>query len=143
MPALWLKNGDEYQLPESDTTRLNVRGKPLPILKNRKAVQLFLIVSSRYTQSGGSLELLSCYGTFLSQCILWHQHDPYSMFRPKRYSGTKEDPHIVPSIVDKRLVGCICEEDNSAVIWFWVHKGDSHRCPQCGSYYKLTHHELP
>nr|XP_008113381.2 PREDICTED: cytochrome c oxidase subunit 5B, mitochondrial [Anolis carolinensis] len=69
--------------------------------------------------------------------------DPYSMFRPKRYSGTKEDPHIVPSIVDKRLVGCICEEDNSAVIWFWVHKGDSHRCPQCGSYYKLTHHELP
>uniref|UniRef100_A0A803SQS0 Cytochrome c oxidase subunit 5B, mitochondrial n=1 Tax=Anolis carolinensis TaxID=28377 RepID=A0A803SQS0_ANOCA len=71
------------------------------------------------------------------------QLDPYSMFRPKRYSGTKEDPHIVPSIVDKRLVGCICEEDNSAVIWFWVHKGDSHRCPQCGSYYKLTHHELP
>ncbi|KAH0623503.1 hypothetical protein JD844_006325, partial [Phrynosoma platyrhinos] len=69
--------------------------------------------------------------------------DPYSIFKPKRNSGTREDPHIVPSIGDKRLVGCICEEDNSAIIWFWVHKGDSHRCPQCGVYYKLTHHELP
>ncbi|KAJ6661591.1 hypothetical protein lerEdw1_013830 [Lerista edwardsae] len=69
--------------------------------------------------------------------------DPYSMFKPKRNSGTREDPHIVPSIGDKRLVGCICEEDNSTIIWFWVHKGDNHRCPQCGTHYKLTHHELP
>ncbi|MGH0141416.1 UNVERIFIED_CONTAM: hypothetical protein FKN15_039173, partial [Acipenser sinensis] len=30
--------------------------------------------------------------------------DPYSIFRPKEYAGTNEDPHIVPSIGDKRLV---------------------------------------
>ncbi|CAI5774530.1 cytochrome c oxidase subunit 5B, mitochondrial-like [Podarcis muralis] len=69
--------------------------------------------------------------------------DPYNVLKPKKYPGTREEPHIVPSIGDKRLVGCICEEDNSTIIWFWVHKGDSHRCPQCGSYYKLTHYELP
>ncbi|XP_032805645.1 cytochrome c oxidase subunit 5B, mitochondrial [Petromyzon marinus] len=69
--------------------------------------------------------------------------DPWSIEPPKTYAGTKEDPHIVPSIGDKRLVGCICEEDNTAVVWFWLHKGDCQRCPSCGASYKLVHHELP
>uniref|UniRef100_A0A8C3GMH5 Cytochrome c oxidase subunit 5B, mitochondrial n=1 Tax=Cairina moschata TaxID=8855 RepID=A0A8C3GMH5_CAIMO len=69
--------------------------------------------------------------------------DPYSMFRPKRYAGTKEDPNLVPSIGDKRIVGCVCEEDNSCVIWFWLHKGEAQRCPSCGAHYKLIPHELP
>ncbi|KAM8794593.1 cytochrome c oxidase subunit 5B, mitochondrial [Eudromia elegans] len=69
--------------------------------------------------------------------------DPYSMFRPKRYAGTKEDPNLVPSIGDKRIVGCVCEEDNSCVIWFWLHKGEPQRCPSCGAHYKLIPHELP
>ncbi|XP_066495612.1 cytochrome c oxidase subunit 5B, mitochondrial [Tiliqua scincoides] len=69
--------------------------------------------------------------------------DPYSMLRPKRYAGTKEDPNIVPSITDKRIVGCICEEENSAVIWFWLHKGEPQRCPSCGAHYKLVSHKLP
>ncbi|CAH2322065.1 cytochrome c oxidase subunit 5B, mitochondrial-like [Pelobates cultripes] len=69
--------------------------------------------------------------------------DPYSILKPKSYLGTKEDPHIVPSINQKRLVGCVCEEDNSQIIWFWVHEGELHRCPSCGSHYKLVHHELP
>uniref|UniRef100_A0A8C5PQI1 Cytochrome c oxidase subunit 5B, mitochondrial n=1 Tax=Leptobrachium leishanense TaxID=445787 RepID=A0A8C5PQI1_9ANUR len=69
--------------------------------------------------------------------------DPYSTLKPKSYLGTKDDPHIVPSINKKRIVGCICEEDNSAIIWFWVHEGEVHRCPSCGSHYKLVHHELP
>ncbi|KAE8590836.1 hypothetical protein XENTR_v10018225 [Xenopus tropicalis] len=69
--------------------------------------------------------------------------DPYSILKPKSYLGTKEDPHIVPSINKKRIVGCICEEDNSAIIWFWVHEGPAQRCPSCGAHYKLEHHELP
>ncbi|CAG04729.1 unnamed protein product, partial [Tetraodon nigroviridis] len=69
--------------------------------------------------------------------------DPYSMLKPKEYTGTKEDPHIVPSIGNKRLVGCLCEEDNTAIVWFWLHEGPSQRCPSCGSHYKLVHHELP
>ncbi|CAK6951842.1 cytochrome c oxidase subunit 5B%2C mitochondrial [Scomber scombrus] len=69
--------------------------------------------------------------------------DPYSILKPKQYGGTKEDPHIVPCIGTKRLVGCVCEEDNTAIVWFWLHEGDCHRCPSCGSHYKLVHHELP
>ncbi|XP_043110582.1 cytochrome c oxidase subunit 5B, mitochondrial [Puntigrus tetrazona] len=69
--------------------------------------------------------------------------DPYSIFKPKEYTGSRDDPHIVPSINNKRLVGCLCEEDNTAVVWFWLHEGDAQRCPSCGSHYKLVHHELP
>ncbi|XP_005995251.1 cytochrome c oxidase subunit 5B, mitochondrial [Latimeria chalumnae] len=69
--------------------------------------------------------------------------DPFNVFKPKEYAGTKEDPHIVPSVTNKRIVGCVCEEDNTAVVWFWLHQGESQRCPSCGSHYKLVPHELP
>ncbi|XP_075592748.1 cytochrome c oxidase subunit 5B, mitochondrial [Balearica regulorum gibbericeps] len=69
--------------------------------------------------------------------------DPYSILRPKRYAGTKEDPNLVPSINTKRIVGCVCEEDNSCVVWFWLHQGEAQRCPSCGAHYKLIPHELP
>ncbi|XP_030012134.1 cytochrome c oxidase subunit 5B2 isoform X2 [Sphaeramia orbicularis] len=69
--------------------------------------------------------------------------DPYSILKPKTYAGTKEDPHIVPSINKKRMVGCLCEEDNTAIVWFWLHEGEAQRCPSCGSHYKLIHHDLP
>ncbi|XP_019401570.1 PREDICTED: cytochrome c oxidase subunit 5B, mitochondrial [Crocodylus porosus] len=69
--------------------------------------------------------------------------DPYSMFPPKCQEGTREDPNLVPSVNEKRLVGCICEEDNSAIIWFWLHKGEPQRCPSCGVHYKLVPHEVP
>lgn len=35
--------------------------------------------------------------------------DPYNMLAPKPASGTKEDPNLVPSITNKRIVGCICK----------------------------------
>lgn len=35
--------------------------------------------------------------------------DPYNMLPPKAASGTKEDPNLVPSITNKRIVGCICK----------------------------------
>ncbi|XP_047647631.1 cytochrome c oxidase subunit 5B, mitochondrial-like [Phacochoerus africanus] len=68
--------------------------------------------------------------------------DPYNILAPKAASGTKEDPNLVPSITNKRIVGCICEEDNSAVIWFWVHKGEIQQCPSYGTHYKLVSHQL-
>ncbi|XP_039995534.1 cytochrome c oxidase subunit 5B, mitochondrial [Xiphias gladius] len=69
--------------------------------------------------------------------------DPYSILTPKYYSGTKEDPQIVPVIGEKRLVGCLCEEDNTSIVWFWIHEGGAQRCPSCGTHYKMVHHELP
>lgn len=35
--------------------------------------------------------------------------DPYSMMKPKEYAGSKVDPHLVPSITNKRIVGCVCK----------------------------------
>lgn len=35
------------------------------------------------------------------------------------------------------------EEDNTAVVWFWLHEGEAQRCPSCGAHYKLVPHELP
>lgn len=40
-------------------------------------------------------------------------------------------------------VYCAGEEDNTAVVWFWLHEGEAQRCPSCGSHYKLVAHELP
>ncbi|KAJ3606013.1 hypothetical protein NHX12_028056 [Muraenolepis orangiensis] len=68
---------------------------------------------------------------------------PYSMLKPKEYAGSKADPHIVPSITNKRIVGCICEEDNTSIVWFWLHQGVAQRCPSCGAHYQLVAHELP
>ncbi|XP_056629169.1 cytochrome c oxidase subunit 5B, mitochondrial isoform X2 [Triplophysa dalaica] len=69
--------------------------------------------------------------------------DPFNILKPEEYVGSKEDPHIVPSIANKRIIGCVCEEDNTAVIWFWLHQGEAQCCPSCGAYYKLVSHELP
>ncbi|XP_032609755.1 cytochrome c oxidase subunit 5B, mitochondrial-like [Hylobates moloch] len=69
--------------------------------------------------------------------------DLYSILPPKAVSGTKEDPNLVSSITNKSIVGCICEEDNSAVIWFWLHKGETQQqCPSCGTHYKLLPHQV-
>ncbi|XP_070697618.1 cytochrome c oxidase subunit 5B2 [Pempheris klunzingeri] len=72
-----------------------------------------------------------------------HGKDPYSILKPKEYAGTKEDPHIVPCTGTRRLVGCICEEDKTAIVWFWIYEGQAQRCPSCGSHYKGVHCELP
>ncbi|KAM9841894.1 cytochrome c oxidase subunit 5B, mitochondrial [Aulostomus maculatus] len=70
--------------------------------------------------------------------------DPYNVLTPKDIaSGSKEDPHLVPSISNKRIVGCICEPDNTVVIWFWLLEGEAQRCPSCGVHYKLVHHQVP
>uniref|UniRef100_A0AAQ4NZU1 Uncharacterized protein n=1 Tax=Gasterosteus aculeatus aculeatus TaxID=481459 RepID=A0AAQ4NZU1_GASAC len=50
--------------------------------------------------------------------LLLYTQDPYSMLKPKEYAGTKGEPHIVPCIGTRRLVACLCEEDNTTVVWF-------------------------
>ncbi|XP_061783322.1 cytochrome c oxidase subunit 5B, mitochondrial-like [Nerophis lumbriciformis] len=69
--------------------------------------------------------------------------DSHGTMRSKEYAGSKVDPHLVPSVSNKRIVGCVCEEDNTAVVWFWLHEGETQRCPSCGTHYKLVPHELP
>ncbi|XP_062622337.1 cytochrome c oxidase subunit 5B, mitochondrial-like [Saccostrea cucullata] len=50
--------------------------------------------------------------------------------------GTKANPHIVPSVFDRRLVGCICDEDTAQMQYFWLYKGEPKRC-WCGHFFQI------
>ncbi|XP_051152689.1 cytochrome c oxidase subunit 5b-1, mitochondrial-like [Andrographis paniculata] len=53
--------------------------------------------------------------------------------------GTKEEPAVVKSYYDKRIVGCPGGEgeDEHDVVWFWLEKGKPHECPVCSQYFVL------
>ncbi|KAL2926248.1 Cytochrome c oxidase subunit 5b-2 mitochondrial [Bienertia sinuspersici] len=53
--------------------------------------------------------------------------------------GTKENPAIVKSYYDKRIVGCPGGEgeDEHDVVWFWLEKDKPYECPVCTQYFKL------
>lgn len=63
--------------------------------------------------------------------------DPFEMKVNKRTGGTLDSPVAVPSMYEKRLVGCICEEDAISINWMYLHKGEQKRC-QCGHWFKLV-----
>ncbi|CAL5439974.1 unnamed protein product [Camellia sinensis] len=53
--------------------------------------------------------------------------------------GTKEEPAVIKSYYDKRIVGCPGGEgeDEHDVVWFWLEKGKPHECPVCTQYFVL------
>ncbi|XP_073017654.1 cytochrome c oxidase subunit 5b-2, mitochondrial-like isoform X1 [Primulina eburnea] len=53
--------------------------------------------------------------------------------------GTKEEPAVVKSYYDKRIVGCpgVEGEHEHDVVWFWLEKGKPHECPVCSQYFVL------
>ncbi|XP_021736754.1 cytochrome c oxidase subunit 5b-1, mitochondrial-like isoform X2 [Chenopodium quinoa] len=53
--------------------------------------------------------------------------------------GTKENPAIVKSVFDKRIVGCPGGEgeDEHDVVWFWLEKDKPYECPVCTQYFQL------
>lgn len=63
--------------------------------------------------------------------------DPFEMNVKKRAKGSLDEPTLIPSMFDKRLVGCVCEEDSIAINWMYLHKGESKRCG-CGYWFKLV-----
>uniref|UniRef100_A0AAQ4RDV8 Uncharacterized protein n=1 Tax=Gasterosteus aculeatus aculeatus TaxID=481459 RepID=A0AAQ4RDV8_GASAC len=71
--------------------------------------------------------------------LLLYTQDPYSMLKPKEYAGTKGEPHIVPCIGTRRLVACLCEEDNTTVNF--VSHGP--RVLQAGCHVLFTEEGLP
>ncbi|KAL8588996.1 hypothetical protein ACOMHN_047977 [Nucella lapillus] len=66
--------------------------------------------------------------------------DPFEMNVKKRAKGTVDEPTLIPSLYEKRLVGCICEEDAVSINWLHLHKGEPRRC-ECGFWFKLV--DLP
>ncbi|XP_077991294.1 cytochrome c oxidase subunit 5B, mitochondrial-like [Glandiceps talaboti] len=63
--------------------------------------------------------------------------DPFNLKVKHVVPGTKLTPTPVPSIFEKRIIGCICEEDATTINWMWLHKGDAQRC-DCGHFFELT-----
>merc|ERR1712200_387123 len=62
--------------------------------------------------------------------------DPFEMKPIKRAKGTFEEPTVISSQFEKRLVGCVCEEDALTIQWLTVYKGEPKRC-KCGYWFKL------
>jgi cytochrome c oxidase subunit 5b len=62
--------------------------------------------------------------------------DPYGL-AIKRGPGTNDEPNLIPSAYDSRIVGCICEDESSHINWMWLYKGTQTRC-SCGFWFKLV-----
>jgi len=62
--------------------------------------------------------------------------DPFDLEAYKRGPGTKASPNLIPSVLEKRMIGCICEEDSTCINYMWLHKGEPKRC-ECGHWFKL------
>ncbi|CAM9802236.1 unnamed protein product [Bubo scandiacus] len=70
--------------------------------------------------------------------------DPYSMFRPKRYAGTKEEPKPrPPPSPTSASWAASAKRTTAASSGSGCTRGEAQRCPSCGAYYKLIPHELP
>ncbi|KAK8948477.1 hypothetical protein KSP39_PZI005580 [Platanthera zijinensis] len=63
----------------------------------------------------------------------------FDMDAPVGPFGTKEEPAVIQSYYDKRIVGCPGGEgeDEHDVVWFWLEKGKPHECPVCSQYFVL------
>ena len=52
----------------------------------------------------------------------WHCYvfqDPFFLKARSRGKGTKEEPNIVDAMDSYRMVGCVCNEEDTNIKWFW------------------------
>ncbi|KAG2625411.1 putative cytochrome c oxidase subunit 5b-like [Panicum virgatum] len=63
----------------------------------------------------------------------------FDMDPPVGPFGTKEEPAVIESYYNKRIVGCPGGEgeDEHDVVWFWLEKDKPHECPVCSQYFVL------
>jgi len=68
--------------------------------------------------------------------------DPFNIQTIKRGPSTKDNPTLVPSFYNERMIGCICHEDAFYISYMWLYKGEQRRC-ECGNWFKLTEAKDP
>jgi len=56
----------------------------------------------------------------------------------RKANSTKEDPNIVLCPHERRLVGCMCNEEAHTIGWWYLWKGEPTRC-MCGHWFKLEY----
>jgi len=63
--------------------------------------------------------------------------NPFDMRVIKRMEGSTRDKCTqIPSAFQKRIVGCVCEEDNTHINWMWLYRDQPKRC-ECGHWFNL------
>jgi len=62
--------------------------------------------------------------------------DPFGLNVRRVAAGTVDKPVEVTSALGKRIVGCICEEEQTHINWMWLYQGEPQRC-ECGHWFKL------
>ena len=69
--------------------------------------------------------------------------DPYDM-EPLEYKkiSTKEDPNVVLTLEDHRLIGCMCSPDQHHINYMYVALGETKRC-ECGHWFTCKEREIP
>ena len=69
--------------------------------------------------------------------------DPYDMDpKERKEASTKDKPNVVATLMDKRVIACICEQDTHHINFMWISKGETKRC-ECGHWFKCVERELP
>merc|ERR1739844_254203 len=66
--------------------------------------------------------------------------DPFFLKALTRAKGTKDEPTIVHAMDNYRMVGCVCNEEDTNIKWMWIMEGKPKRC-MCGHWFKLEQHE--
>jgi len=56
----------------------------------------------------------------------------------RKAKSTKEDPNIVLGCNERRLMGCLCNEEAHNIGWWYLWKGEPVRC-MCGHWFKLEY----
>jgi len=66
--------------------------------------------------------------------------DPFEMKVFEQGEGTKDNPDLVPSVYNKRLLAHLCEDDQPFLQYMYIYKGQPKRC-RCGHWFKLVEAE--
>ena len=85
------------------------------------------------------------YGTERFELAMKHKgyDDPYDMEPSKRKEvSTRQDPNIIQTLDESRILACVCEADTHHVNYSWIHKGETKQC-ECGHWFKCVERELP
>merc|ERR1712044_136275 len=68
--------------------------------------------------------------------------DPFFCKMGKRGEGSKDNPNIIKAMSDYRMVGCVCNEDDTNIKFMWLYEGKPKRC-KCGYWFKLDRVPAP
>jgi len=54
----------------------------------------------------------------------------------RKENSTRENPNMVPGALERRMIGCVCEPDQTWIGWMWIKRDEPIRC-KCGHWFKL------